>query len=68
MLQRIALYATLGYLLDALAVNFTHWGFWCVVGLFWASEHLTRMEIIEQLQAELEALQQRIKDIRDKQQ
>ncbi len=68
MLQRIALYATLGYLLDALAIGFTHWGFWCILGLFIASEHLTRMEIIEQLQQELEALQKRIKDIRDQQQ
>lgn len=56
MLQRIALYATLGYLLDALAIDFLHWGFWCVVGLFWASEHLARRELIEQLNEELEEL------------
>ncbi len=56
MLQRIALYATLGYLLDALAIGFTHWGFWCVLGLFWASEHMTRRELIEQLNEELKAM------------
>ena len=53
MLQRIVLYATLGYLLDALAIGFMHWGFWCVMGLFWASEHMTRRELIEQLNEEL---------------
>jgi hypothetical protein len=44
MLQRIVLYATLGYLLDSLAIGFEHWGFWCVLGLFWASEVLARKE------------------------
>jgi hypothetical protein len=68
MLQRIALYATLGYLLDALDVGFTHWGFWCVLGLMWASEQLTRRELIEQLNEELEAMR-RAKglDTKDKQ-
>ena len=56
MLQRIALYATLGYLLDSLGVGFEHWGFWCILGLFWASEHLTRRELIEQLNEELKAM------------
>jgi hypothetical protein len=44
MLQRIALYTALGLVLSALGADFTHWGFWCVVGLFWASETLTRRE------------------------
>ena len=56
MLQRIVLYATLGYLLDALAIGFDHWGFWCVLALFWASEHMTRRELIEQLNEELRAM------------
>ena len=59
MLQRIVLYATLGYLLDALAIGFTHWGFWCVLALFWASEHMTRSELIEQLNQELQAMRKR---------
>jgi hypothetical protein len=56
MLQRIVLYATLGYLLDTLEVGFMHWGFWCVLGLFWASEQITRRELIEQLNEELKAM------------
>ena len=44
MIQRIALYTVLGLVLSALGADFTHWGFWCVVGLFWASETLTRRE------------------------
>jgi hypothetical protein len=44
MIQRIALYTALGLVLSALGADFTHWGFWCVVGLFWASETLTRRE------------------------
>ena len=56
MLQRLVLYGTLGYLLDALAVGFQHWGFWCVLGLFWASEQMTRRELIEQLNEELKAM------------
>ena len=59
MLQRIVLYATLGYLLDALAIGFTHWGFWCVLALFWATEHMTRRELIEQLNEELAEMRKR---------
>ena len=44
MIQRIALYTALGLTLSALEADFTHWAFWCVVGLFWASEVLTRRE------------------------
>ncbi len=50
---RIALYATLGYTLDALGQGFTTWGFWAVLGLFWASEHLTRVELLEQIHKEV---------------
>ena len=48
MLQRLALYTALGLTLSALESDFTHWAFWCVVGLFWASETLTRREGYEQ--------------------
>ena len=59
MIQRIALYATLGFLLDALGVGYDHWGFWCVVGLYWAAEHLTRRELIEQLNKELQEMRRK---------
>ena len=56
MIQRIALYATLGYILDAINSGFTTWSFWCILGLFWAAETMTRRELIEQLNEELKAL------------
>ena len=59
MLQRIVLYSTLAVLLNALAITFESWAFWCVIGLFWASEQLSRMELVEQLNLELEALRRR---------
>ena len=55
MIQRIALYITLGLTLHALGQGADSMGFWCVLVLFWASEHMTRIELIEQLQAELRA-------------
>lgn len=61
LIQRIALYSTLGYLLLALGQAWNTWGFWCVLGLFWASEHLTRIELIDQLQQELEAMRAQAK-------
>ena len=64
MIQRIALYATLGYTLDYLGAGVATLGFWCVVGLFWGAEALTRRELIEQLNEELRALREQhgIKD------
>ena len=50
MIQRLALYTALGLLLSAVQIQFDHWAFWCVVGLFWASEHLTRMETLQQVE------------------
>jgi hypothetical protein len=47
MLQRLALYTALGLTLSAVEADFTHWAFWCTVGLFWASETLTRREGFE---------------------
>ena len=44
MIQRIALYATLGILLDAMGVDVITASFWCVVALFWAGEHMARSE------------------------
>ena len=44
MIQRLALYATLGFLMDALGQTWEHWGFWCVLALFWAVDTLSRNE------------------------
>ena len=48
MIQRIALYATLGMLCNVLGHAWDTWQFWSIVGLFWASEHITRREQHEQ--------------------
>lgn len=61
MLQRIALYSTLGWLLSVLGLTFNSWEFWCVLGLFWAAETVTRIELIEQLQQELERMRAQAK-------
>ncbi len=60
MMLRLALYSTLGWLLFALGQTWNTWGFWCVLGLFWAAEHVTRMETLSMVQAELAALKKRL--------
>lgn len=45
MITRIALYATLGYLLDYLGHPWDSWQFWAVLGLFWAAERVVHLEI-----------------------
>lgn len=47
MIQRIALYATLGLTLDFSGAGYDTLGFWCVVSLFWALEHITHREGLE---------------------
>jgi hypothetical protein len=44
MLQRIALYATLGAVLMHLGHVWDTWGFWCILALYWCSEAITRRE------------------------
>ena len=56
MITRIALYTVLGLVLDSVGVPFNTWGFWCVVGLYWAVEAMARQELIEQLTREVQAL------------
>lgn len=56
MLTRIALYTTLGLVLYALELQFYTVGFWCVLGLFWAAEHLTRLEVYRDLEQELKRI------------
>ena len=47
-MQRIALYATLGTLLDVLGHTWDSWQFWCILGLFFAADILSRREGYEQ--------------------
>jgi hypothetical protein len=42
--ERLAVYATLGLLLDALGQNWESWGFWCMLALFVLSDHLARKD------------------------
>jgi hypothetical protein len=44
MIERIALYATLGLVIDSLEVTAWSWQFWCLIALFWAAEWLARDE------------------------
>lgn len=62
MITRLVLYSTLGYLLSVLGYTVYSEEFWCVVALFWAMETLTRMELIEQLNNELQAMRARAKE------
>ena len=48
MIQRIALYTTLGLVLNAVGAEFNTWAFWSILALFWASETITRREGYEQ--------------------
>lgn len=48
MIQRIVLYATLGFLLNALGQSALDWGFWCVLALFISSEVLARRQGYEE--------------------
>ena len=62
MLTRIALYAVLGTALDAMGHSVTSWQFWCIVGLFWAAEHLTRIEVIEDINEQVERIKKQRKE------
>jgi hypothetical protein len=44
MLLKIALYATLGYLIHSLGYAWDTSQFWCFLGLFWSAETLARQE------------------------
>ena len=62
MLTRLALYCTLGLFLNAIGQDVTTAGFWCVVGLFWAAEHLTRIDTVNDIHEEVERIRQQRKD------
>lgn len=72
--ERLAVYTTLGLLLDALGINWESWGFWCMLALFVLSDYLARKDGMEQGMwmtanlpiADLKDIQQQIKDLEDK--
>jgi hypothetical protein len=59
MLQRLALYTTLGLVLDTAGLVYTQSMFWCILGLFIANEWLTRYEVWQDIEREVEALRRR---------
>jgi len=59
MLPRIVLYLTLGFLIGTMGAHWDTWQFWCILGLFWAVEQNTRLELLDQLKHELEQLRRR---------
>jgi hypothetical protein len=74
MITRIALYATLGFLLDALGHNWDTWQFWSIVALFWASDIMARregyteaiqdlLELMRTHQTALEDLHRKLKEL-----
>ena len=63
MLQRIALYAVLGMVLDAAQISITHWAFWCILALFIASEWMTRRETLERVQEYVQAVKEQIERV-----
>jgi hypothetical protein len=48
MLERLAVYATLGVLLDVQGMNWTAWEFWCFLALFCVVDYLGRKDGFEQ--------------------
>jgi hypothetical protein len=48
MIQRVALYLTLGILLSAFELTYETVGFWLVIALYWANEHMTERHSFEQ--------------------
>jgi hypothetical protein len=63
MILRISLYATLGTTLSALGHSVDDVAFWLIFALFWATEHLARVELVEpvhQAVKKLEAERQRL--------
>jgi hypothetical protein len=47
-MQRIALYAALGYLLSALGASISDPLFWCAIALFIMNEFITKFEVEQQ--------------------
>jgi len=58
MIQRLALYATLGLLLSTLGYTGYSEVFWSMLGLMWCAEHLARVDGYDSAIAEAERLVQ----------
>jgi hypothetical protein len=56
MIQRLALYATLGLLLTNLGYTGYSEVFWCMLGLMWCAEHLARVDGYDSAMAEADRL------------
>ena len=56
MIQRLALYATLGLLLTTLGYTGYSEVFWCMLGLMWCAEHLARVDGYDSAVAEADRL------------
>lgn len=56
MIQRLALYATLGLLLTALGYTASTEVFWAMLALMWSAEHLARTEGYDTAMAEADRL------------
>jgi hypothetical protein len=54
MIQRIALYATLGLVVDSLEASAQGWQFWSIIALFAAAEWLASYEAAELTEAHWE--------------
>lgn len=64
LLARVTIYSTLGWLLsNSLECRWDRWEFWCVLGLFWAAEHIARIETREEVIASMERLKQRLEQV-----
>lgn len=63
MLQRIALYAVLGMVLDAAQIGITHWAFWCILALFIASDWMTKRETLESIEEYVRAVREQVERI-----
>lgn len=56
MITRLALYATLGLVLDAQGLAWNTEGFWLLVALFLALEHLTRHDTYTEIEQAAERM------------
>ena len=66
MIQRLALYATLGLLLTALGYTGSSEVFWAMLGLMWCAEHLARAEGYDSAMAEADRLVQYAQQLLDR--
>ena len=66
MIQRLALYATLGLLLTALGYTGSSEVFWSMLALMWCAEHLARAEGYDSAMAEADRLVQYAQQLLDR--